>query len=346
MEFARSHCFKYCYAMKIKTLAALLVAALSAHFLIAQDLGLEGNYYDGKNFDKWVFSRIDSKLDFDWDNVAPAKGMNPQEFSIKWRGQIKAPQTGEYMFRALVDDGLRVRVGGQTVINGWGMNDSEKFMGYITLTEGQLYTLEVDYFNGLFEGEIHLRWQLPDDAPLFGGAMGYNDKPIDSKYYYKPATSTQQPNAPKPKKEPAAKPAATKPPTKPQTKAKPAKPAETKPAAVPKDSIERFTPKNILFQKSKDIMLSGSNDELDRLAGFLARHPKLKLTIEGHTDNVGNADKNLELSQRRARAVRDYLVGKGVATDRITAIGYGDTRPLVKSDKGNEQNRRVVFLIE
>ncbi len=330
---------------QIKYAALVFLSVLCSTLLHAQDQGLEGTYYDGKNFDRKVFSRTDRQLNFYWDNVAPADGMNPQEFSVKWRGQIRAPKTGKYMFRAVVDDGVKVRVGGQTVIDGWGMNDSEKFMGYVALNEGQLYTLEVDYFNGLLEGELQLRWQLPGEEPFFGGAAGYNDKPIDSKYFFKPPPTPATPPTP---------PTPAKPATKPKTQNKPAPNIEEKPkpapkpqaTTVPKDSIERFTPKNILFQKSKDIMLAGSTDELNKLAGFLVRHPKLQITIEGHTDNVGNAEKNLELSQRRAYSVRDFLVGKGVATDRITAIGYGDTRPLIKSDKGNEKNRRVVFLID
>ncbi len=332
---------------QIQIAALVLVTALASTLLHAQNQGLEGTYYDGKNFERKIFTRTDPQLNFYWDNVAPAKGMNPQEFSIKWRGQIKAPKTGKYMFRAVVDDGIKVRVGGQTVIDGWGMNDSEKFMGYINLTEGQLYTLEVDYFNGLLEGEIQLRWQLPGDEPFFGGAAGYNDKPIDSKYFFKPPAAAVVPVPPK-------TPPIPKDQGKPKTPEKPKPKSQDKPKTDPKpqvttvskDSIERFTPKNILFQKSKDIMLAGSIDELDRLAGFLVRHPKLRLTIEGHTDNVGNAQKNLELSQRRAYTVRDYLIGKGVVIERVTAIGYGDTRPLIQSDKGNEKNRRVVFLIE
>jgi outer membrane protein OmpA-like peptidoglycan-associated protein len=244
-----------------------------------------------------------------------------------------------------VDDGIRVKVGGQMVINAWGMNDEGKFMGRIYLNEGQLYNLEVEYFNGLFEGEVQLFWQLPGEEPWFGGALGYNDKIIEAKYFSKPV-ATDPP--------PVEKTKPVTPPKTPKKETKPAKPA-TKPAEkpkpvaaapIPKDSVEKFTPKNILFEKSKAIMLDGSVAELDRLAGFLVRHPNIKLTIEGHTDNVGNSAKNLDLSQKRADTVSSYLQSKGVAGQRIKSIGYGDTRPLIKSDKGNEKNRRVVFLME
>ena len=163
----------------------LLLLCLGYSSSYAQEQGLTGEYFDGKNFDRKVFTRTDQQINFTWDNVAPAQGMNSAEFSIRWKGQLKAPKSGKYMFRAKVDDGIRVRVGGQTVIDAWGMNDSEKFMGYITLNAGQLYNLEVDYFNGLLEGEIQLFWQLPGEEPLLGGAFGYNDKIIEQWYFYK-----------------------------------------------------------------------------------------------------------------------------------------------------------------
>lgn len=91
-------------------------------------------------------------------------------------------------------------------------------------------------------------------------------------------------------------------------------------------------------------MLPESTLELDRLAGFLLRHPQLRLSIAGHTDKVGDSAKNQELSELRARAVASYLVKKGVAAERIDAVGYGDSRPLVK-DGNDVRNRRVEFVI-
>ena len=69
--------------------------------------------------------------------------------------------------------------------------------------------------------------------------------------------------------------------------------------------------------------------------------------IEGHTDNKGKASKNMELSDRRARSVLNYLVGKGVASERLDAQGYGDSKPVAsnKTSKGRAANRRVEFHI-
>ena len=72
------------------------------------------------------------------------------------------------------------------------------------------------------------------------------------------------------------------------------------------------------------------------------------VTVEGHTDNVGDAYKNILLSQDRADAVVKYLIEKGVNEDRLTAKGYGGTQPLAKSDgrKYHPENRRVEFVIK
>ena len=82
---------------------------------------------------------------------------------------------------------------------------------------------------------------------------------------------------------------------------------------------------------------------------MLVANPQVKkVRIEGHTDNTGAADFNTKLSQGRAKAVRDYLVKKGVAADRLEAKGFGPTQPIGdnKTAAGREANRRVEFEIE
>ena len=71
------------------------------------------------------------------------------------------------------------------------------------------------------------------------------------------------------------------------------------------------------------------------------------IEVEGHTDNVGKAEVNKKLSQKRADAVKDYLIKKGIEADRLSAIGYGSEQPIAdnKTKEGRAQNRRVEFKI-
>ena len=87
---------------------------------------------------------------------------------------------------------------------------------------------------------------------------------------------------------------------------------------------------------------------LDEVAGVMAAHPEVKLVnIEGHTDDRGSAAANLALSLARAQSVKAYLVGKGVAAERLGAHGNGPTRPIADNAmaEGREKNRRVEFIV-
>ena len=84
---------------------------------------------------------------------------------------------------------------------------------------------------------------------------------------------------------------------------------------------------------------------LDNVASILTTHPEIDVRVEGHTDNVGKEAKNLTLSQRRADAVKKYLVKRGVPSERVTAQGFGSSQPVDTNQTklGRAKNRRVVF---
>lgn len=325
--------------MVSKTIPWIILTLCSFGLRLRGQQGLLGEYYNGKDFDQKVLTRTDARINFIWNNVAPAPGLDPNVFSVRWTGRITAPETGTYLFRAHVDDGIRVMVDGKMVINAWGMHDSELFTGEIALKAGQQYPLQVEYFNALYEGEVQLYWQLPSEAPVFQGLLGYNDHPINPSLLSlptppKPVSQTSKPSPPAVKPD---QPTPKKQETKPEARI-------LKPAVIARDTLEKYLPRNIHFEKSKSIMLVESKPELERLAGFLLRNPRYRLHIEGHTDLVGNVDKNRILSEERAKVVADFLVQKGIAGQRITTKGYGDTRPLVP--EAHEKNRRVEFFIQ
>jgi OOP family OmpA-OmpF porin len=116
---------------------------------------------------------------------------------------------------------------------------------------------------------------------------------------------------------------------------------------VKQETKERlaYATKAVQFQTARATLKRESFAILDELAGILQQYPDYKLVISGHTDNVGDEQRNLELSQARAKACHDYLVSKGVAADRLRYAGYGETRPVGDNATaaGRELNRRVDF---
>lgn len=106
--------------------------------------------------------------------------------------------------------------------------------------------------------------------------------------------------------------------------------------------------RNIFFDTGKSTLRSESNAELDRLVKLMKDVPSLKIEISGHTDNTGSATLNATLSQDRAQAVVNYLKTKGIAANRMTAMGYGSTQPISSNNTsdGRQQNRRTEFEIK
>jgi outer membrane protein OmpA-like peptidoglycan-associated protein len=107
--------------------------------------------------------------------------------------------------------------------------------------------------------------------------------------------------------------------------------------------------KQIFFTKSSAEISEKSHELVNEIADVLLRNPQVRLVeIQGHTDSTGNSEVNRDLSQRRADAVRQYLISAGVASERLVSKGYGDTRPLLPNltDRNRAANRRVQFIIK
>ncbi len=105
--------------------------------------------------------------------------------------------------------------------------------------------------------------------------------------------------------------------------------------------------KNVFFDQGEAILRPTSYPELNRLAKLLKDVPTLKIEISGHTDNVGSDTYNQKLSEKRAKAVVEYVKAQEIAPERLTYVGYGEAQPIATNDtkEGRQQNRRVEFKV-
>jgi OmpA-OmpF porin, OOP family len=104
---------------------------------------------------------------------------------------------------------------------------------------------------------------------------------------------------------------------------------------------------SVLFERSTAVLIDSSYAELDRLAEVMVENPGMRIELAGHTDNQGDARKNLRLSQDRVDMVRNYLIVKGVDPGRIRGRGFGGSRPVASNanEETRKLNRRVEFII-
>ncbi len=104
---------------------------------------------------------------------------------------------------------------------------------------------------------------------------------------------------------------------------------------------------DVLFDTGKYSLMAGAREKLAKVAGILIAYPGLNIEVGGYTDNVGGDEMNQKLSENRASAVRDYLVGQGVSTNSVSAKGFGNTLPVASNDNssGRQENRRVELVV-
>jgi len=104
---------------------------------------------------------------------------------------------------------------------------------------------------------------------------------------------------------------------------------------------------DVTFDTNSAALRPGLYSEIDRVAGVLTKYPDTLIRVEGHTDSVGSETYNMDLSIRRATAVKNLLVQRGVAENRIEVIGFGKTMPVATNDTeaGRMKNRRVEIKI-
>lgn len=346
----------------MKTILFLSLALTAMH--VQAQHGLQGEYYNGQNFERKVLTRIDPQINFSWRGSSPGPNVDDSYYSVRWTGKLHPPATGVYQFSAKVDDGVRIWVGGRLIVDAWGLHDSGSFRGNVKLEGGKFYDLKIEYFNAMLEGEVQVYWKMPDADEM---------QPIKTDYLYKSPALVVKPVAVTAKTKQEIPPVMSKPAVtpKPKSVAKTTKPAADPPKEVltakipptatpegpkaetaesvryPPEKEKPIVLKHVTFEQSSYTLLQSSYEELNTLADYLLKSPAVTIEIAGHTDNVGDPRLNLALSENRAKVVRHYLIQKGVAEERILAKGYGGTRPLTSNANETEraQNRRVELLV-
>lgn len=132
-----------------------------AQNLSGDGTGLTGEYYLGRDFEKLLFTRSDPDIDFDWLNATPDLKQMPANsaYSVRWTGLIQPRYSETYTFTTLSDDGSRLWIDGQPLVDDWHHHKATLHAGQIPLIAGRRYSLRLEYFeNGDPPGIIHLSW--------------------------------------------------------------------------------------------------------------------------------------------------------------------------------------------
>jgi hypothetical protein len=132
--------------------------------------GLKADYFAGTNFDTLVFTRNDTQVDFDWSTGAPGPGLPTNQFSVRWTGQVIPRYSQTYTFYTVSDDGVRLWVDGQPLINNWTVHLPTTNTATIALTAGQKYMVKLEYFDGTGGAVSRLMWSSKAEAPRISGS--------------------------------------------------------------------------------------------------------------------------------------------------------------------------------
>ena len=123
--------------------------------------GLQGQYYDNSNFTNLKLTRTDSTINFNWGAGSPNAAIGTDTFSVRWTGQVQTPTSGVYTFFTQSDDGIRLWVNGQQIINNWTNHSVTENKGTITLAAGQKYDIKLEYYDNTGSAVAKLLWSGP-----------------------------------------------------------------------------------------------------------------------------------------------------------------------------------------
>lgn len=126
--------------------------------------GLAAVYYDNADFTGATVSRVDATVNYDWKGGTPAPHISSDTFSVRWTGQVQAAYSQAYTFSTVSDDGVRLWVNGQQLINQWNNHAAREDSGTITLTVGVKYDIKLEYYNNFGGSVAQLSWASASQA--------------------------------------------------------------------------------------------------------------------------------------------------------------------------------------
>jgi hypothetical protein len=138
--------------------------------------GLTGEYFNNKNLSVLKLTRVDPAIDFNWGIDGPYPNAKKDNFSVRWSGELLAPSTGIYTFYTQTDDGVRLWVNGQFLVDQWVNQTETEHQGSISLTAGQRVSIKMEYFDSMGNAVARLLWQGP----------GINKQVVPQAWMYSP----------------------------------------------------------------------------------------------------------------------------------------------------------------
>ncbi|MBC7487050.1 MAG: T9SS type A sorting domain-containing protein [Cytophagaceae bacterium] len=147
--------------------------------------GLLGNYFNGMNFETAVYSRTDATISFDWGNGSPNTAVNADQFSARWIGQVQPMYSGEYTFYVNSDNGRRLWINNQLIVDKWLDDWNIEYSGKIILNAGQKYDIKLEYFENNGGAACKLEWssasqsrQIIPQSQLYSTTQAVNQTPV------------------------------------------------------------------------------------------------------------------------------------------------------------------------
>lgn len=130
--------------------------------LLPQRYGLTGTYYSGGSaLSNFSFQRLDKNINFNWASKSPSSGLLADNFSVRWTGQVYVPKTGKYTFYTSSDDGVRLWVNGQRLVNDWRDHSTRTNKGILSLTGGRKQNIVLEYYENKGLADAKLLWSGP-----------------------------------------------------------------------------------------------------------------------------------------------------------------------------------------